>query len=90
MLNNYKKLDKRKLFVSNLSLESDNLVIANQIHSKNVSIINRSGVYENTDGLCSVYNTYLTKENESLSIDLYDLLYDLIIISDIISTKYIK
>ena len=57
--NNYKKLDKRKLFVSNLSLESDNLVIPNQIHSKNVSIINRSGIYNNTDGLISTKRDYV-------------------------------
>ena len=56
---NYKQLDKRKLFLSNLSLNVDNLVIPDQIHSKNVSIINRSGVYEDVDGLISTNKTYV-------------------------------
>ena len=56
---NYKKLEKRKSFVSNLSLNNNNLVIPHQIHSKNVSIINRSGVYENTDGLISTNKIYV-------------------------------
>ena len=56
---NYKQLDKRKLFLSNLSLNVDNLVIPDQIHSNNVSIINRSGVYEEVDALISTNKTYI-------------------------------
>ncbi len=56
---NYKKLDKKKSFISHLSLNVDNLVTPHQIHSKNVSIINRPGVYDNTDGLISTNKTYV-------------------------------
>ena len=49
----YKYISNIGAFVSNLSLDKKNLVIPNQTHSNNVLNINKSGLYEDIDGLIS-------------------------------------
>jgi len=56
---NYKILEKRKSFVSQLLLDDTNLVIPHQTHSKNISIIDRSGVYKDTDGIISINKVFV-------------------------------
>jgi len=49
----YKDINNIETFVSSLSLDKSNLVVPKQIHSNNISSINKPGFYSDVDGLIS-------------------------------------